>query len=164
MAAQFGEAMLPSVAAILLGLDIWIHFMQDERKRLLCNLLNICIVSAFCQVTYLASIDATTSAYELVAIGYAMLFVISLIYINVWLFQCCKCDCQDNVLIRIIIGALLIIAGIVTSMGYFVLAADDYRSTQYPLFYIGLTIFVAGYSCMSNILILLIYIIITQIY
>mmetsp|Transcript_1078 Transcript_1078/g.1429 ORF Transcript_1078/g.1429 Transcript_1078/m.1429 type:complete len:321 (-) Transcript_1078:56-1018(-) len=150
LAAQFGEAMLPSIAAILLGLDLWIHFMQDEWKRLLCNLLNICIVSGLCEAVYYtwADSDLTTSdSFACIAVGYTILFVVSLVYIILWLFQCCTCDCKDTACIRIIVAVGLIIGGVLTSIGYYILASDVYRSEQYVLFYIGLTIFVGGYSC-----------------
>ena len=154
MAAQFGEAMLPSVAAIILGLDLWIHFMQDEWKRLLCNLLNICIVSGLCEAVYYtwADSDFTTSdSFATIAVGYTILFVVSLIYIILWLFQCCTCDCKDTECPRIIVAVALIIGGILTSIGYYILASDVYTTEQYVSFYIGLTIFVCGYSCMSII-------------
>ena len=160
LASWIGEALLPSITSILLGIDVFIHFFDNEFKRLLFNFLNLLIVSILCAPTYYLNSDNSdvdsivsgiinSDAYSIIATGYLIIFWITLIYIILYICTCCTCNCKDSAIIRIILALGLIIGGISCSIGYYIYASDfnTYNShaiLYHVLYYIGYTILIGG--------------------
>mmetsp|Transcript_19538 Transcript_19538/g.24116 ORF Transcript_19538/g.24116 Transcript_19538/m.24116 type:complete len:335 (+) Transcript_19538:30-1034(+) len=128
----FGEALLPSMIAVILGLDLWIHVMQDLGKRLFINLIAIFIVGGICAPSsyYVYANEKNnpqyiqTNALMIIAIGYIILFAVSLVYIISYIIYrnaLSKCFMK-------VIGIALIVGGIVIFYGNM---SDNYGLETY---------------------------------
>lgn len=166
LAGWFGEALLPSMTAILLGFDVFMHLFDDEAKRLATNLLNLVVVSAMAgPVYYLLSdkSDSTTwdnavlylimpidsDAYNYIATGYLVIFCFAFAYVVLYICTCCTCDCKDTRFIRLIMALGLIAGGVLSAIGYYIYAGEFTSSnsddpTNKTLYYIGYTVMIAG--------------------
>lgn len=74
-----------------------------------------------------------------------------MIYIILYIFTCCTCDCKDRCLVRVIIAVTLTIGGLLTAIGYFVYVGggdkDIYTGDDQDVgvvYYVGYSVLVAG--------------------
>jgi len=165
LAAWFGEALLPSACAFLLGLDVFMHILDDESNRLASNLLMIAVVSFMTgPIYYTLSEDAdsvtistgfypyNSDAYPWIATGYMVLGVCCVVYVFLYVFKCCTCDCKDSKVVRLLMALGLIVGGVLAAIGYWIYAgefsshSDD--ATNYTLYYVGYTVAIAGFPIM----------------
>jgi len=165
LAAWFGEALLPSACAFLLGLDVFMHILDDESNRLASNLLMIAVVSFMTgPIYYTLSEDAdsvtistgfypyNSDAYPWIATGYMVLGVCCVVYVFLYVFKCCTCDCKDSKVVRLLMALGLIVGGVLAASGYWIYAAelsshsDD--ATNYTLYYEGYAVAIAGFPIM----------------
>jgi len=162
LASWFGEALLPSATAILLGIDVFVHLFDDEASRLASNFACLCVVAFMtCPVYYIMAQDSDDSndasqyipinsdAYGWIATGYAVVFWFALLYVILYICTCCTCDCKDTRCVRVIMALGLILGGILTSIGYYIYAGDftsDRSSdvSSQTVFYIGYTVLIGG--------------------
>ena len=166
MTSWFGEAFLPSMTAILLGLDVFMHLFDDEAKRLFTNLGNLWIVSAVTAPVYYmlsdnddqswaniifagAAYPINSDGYPWIATGYMIIFGFTLAYIVLYICTCCTCNCKDTACIRLLMALGLIVGGVLTAIGYYIYAGDftsDYADspTDLTVYYIGYTIAICG--------------------
>ena len=144
---------------------------ENEAFRLSSNLGLIMTVSALCIGAYYSQVctdpistDNPTGTclespdgVEAIATGYLILFWVCLVYIILYIFTCCTCDCKDKCLVRLIIAVTLIIGGVLTAIGYYVYvggddvdygdASDDSAAslpTKRVVYYVGYSILLAG--------------------
>jgi len=153
LAAWFGEALLPSACAFLLGLDVFMHILDDESNRLASNLLMIAVVSFMTgPIYYTLSEDSDFDAYPWIAAGYMVLGVCCVVYVFLYVFKCCTCDCKDSKVVRLLMALGLIVGGVLAASGYWIYAAelsshsDD--ATNYTLYYEGYAVAIAGFAIM----------------
>jgi len=169
-AAQFGEALLAGGAAFLLGMDCCWQLYDDESHRLGSNLGLICAVSILCMNCYYMQIchgqddddtifDSDYWCYErdgvaAIATGYLVLGACTAVYMFLYIFSCCTCDCKDKCIVRVILAVGLVVGGIITASGYYAYsggydeAETDPDSNDYQgklvAYYVGYTVLVAG--------------------
>jgi len=159
-AASFGEALLAGGSAILLGLDALFQIFDKESFRLGSNLGIILVVAAMCSPTYYLQIcdeDAgqcligSPDGVETIATGYAVLFWATLVYIVLYLFTCCTCNCKDNCLVRVVLAVALVIGGVLAAIGYYAKSgglddadADGDPAGKAVAYWIGYTILIGG--------------------
>ena len=128
----FGEVLLPPMISVILGLDLWIHIMQNHGKRLFINLIAIFVVAGICAPSsyYVYANEKNNSEYVqtnapiIIAIGYIILFAVSLVYIVSYIVYrntLSKCFMK-------VIGIGLIIGGIVIFYGNM---SDNYGLETY---------------------------------
>lgn len=157
--ANIGEVILPGITAIILGLDAGFLFLDNEANRLSLNLALLMVVSCLCMGAYYAAIctdDETVciqpDGVEAIATGYLIIFWTSLVYIILYICQCCTCNLKDTLCVRLIIAIALIAGGVVSSIGYYVYAGgwgslgltDDETFNRAVAYYIGYTILFGG--------------------
>lgn len=156
---EFGEALLPGGAAILLGIDALFQIYDNEAFRLSSNLGLICTVAIMCMPSYYLQLCdeeedlacENPDGAEAIATGYMVLFVAALVYIVLYIFTCCTCNCKDNCLVRVALAVALVVGGALTSIGYYAKSggiedanADDDPAGKATAYYIGYTILVLG--------------------
>eukprot|EP01083_Nonionella_stella_P017314 48419_1 len=161
LACWFGEALLPSGTAIVLGVDVFMHLFDKESHRLAINLAILFVVSAMCSVTYYNSSGITddvhsvveglqsSDSYAWIATGYAIIWCTSLLYIVLYICTCCTCNCKDTWCARLIHAIGLIAGGILTCIGYYMYAGDLKDTlvddTNHKIWYfIGYTVLIGG--------------------
>ena len=103
----FGESLLPTIIAVILGVDVWIHFLEHRCTRLLINLSAILIVGAICAPTSLVYPKYNFFPPN-VGMGYTILVFVSLMYIISYI----RCKNRPNKFIYTTIAVGLIIGGI----------------------------------------------------
>ena len=164
LAGWFGEALLPAMSAFLLGLDVLMHLLSNEFKRLFYNLGNLFAASTIGFVTYLilsdhdavrdAFVPFNSDAYAWIGTGYLFIAAFSLCYLVLFVLTCCTCNCKDTVPVRLCMALGLIVGGVVASIGYWIYASEfdsgDIEAggpyaESYTLYYIGMTVAVGGF-------------------
>jgi len=165
LAAWFGEALLPSACAFLLGLDVFMQLFDSEGTRLALNLLMIAVVSLMAGPIYYTltedsdSITVSTGwypynsdAYPWIATGYMLLGVFCVVYVFLYVFQCCTCDCKDSKVVRLLMALGLIGGGVLSAIGYWIYAGEFSKNydeaTNITLYYVGYTVAIAGFPIM----------------
>eukprot|EP01083_Nonionella_stella_P028773 79297_1 len=152
----FGEGLLYGATTILLGLDLLIphkYLLEDEFKRLFCNLGILCIVSILTMPAYFI-LSGVEDGVEAIGTGYIIIFVSTLCYIIIYLMSCCKSlNCKDKCIVRVILAIATVIGGLITAIGYYVFAGghstlgDEGDDAKRVAYYIGYTVLVAGLCC-----------------
>lgn len=168
LAAWFGEALLPSTCAFLLGLDVFMHLFDHEGHRLAFNLLTIAVVSFLtgpCYYTlsqdeddvsilnFVGFFPYNSDSYAWIATGYMVLGCFSVIYVALYICTCCTCDCKDNRLVRLLMALGLIVGGVLSAIGYWIYSSEMTSEnadepTNITLYYIGYTVAIAGFPIM----------------
>jgi len=152
-----GEGILPGGTAIFLGLDIVQDFMSKEDRRLFCNLALLATTACMCMMAYYDSSKGVPAACKLlkdfgasrkglgcggwgaVGTGYLIIAATSITYCVLNFCSCITCGCDKNPMIRLIIAGFLIVGGVVTAIGYWVVSNAISVSLG-----IGLSVLVGG--------------------
>jgi len=168
-AAQFGEALLAGGAAFLLGMDCCWQMYDDESHRLGSNLGLLCAVSVLCMNCYYLQVCPTDDddtildsdywcverdGVAAIATGYLVLGISTAVYLFLYIFSCCTCDCKDKCIVRVLLACALVVGGIIAAIGYYDYsggydhAETDPDSNDYSgkmvAYYVGYTVLVAG--------------------
>ena len=123
--------------------------MATEETRLFYNLLNLAVVSGLCLIGYsdFAEGTASDSAPALIATGYAILLVVTIVYCVLNFCDCITCNCDDNCLVRILLAGGLIAGGLFCAVGYYVFIDSIPKINGLSniwSYYVGYTILLVG--------------------
>jgi len=160
-AAAFGEALMVGGSTILLGIDALFQIYDNEAFRLSSNLGIILVVSCMCMPSYyLQACDeddditcVESDGVEAIATGYLVLIWATAIYIVLYIFTCCTCNCKDNCLVRVGIAVALVVGGVVAAIGYYAKSGgiedadvddDSDPAGKEVAYWIGYTILIGG--------------------
>eukprot|EP01084_Bolivina_argentea_P087447 157943_1 len=140
------------------------HLFDKESHRLATNLAILFVVSGMCSVTYYNNSGISddesipdglqnSDSFAYIASGYAIICLTSLLYVILYIFTCCTCDCKDTACARLIHALGLIIGGILASIGYYMYAGDLKGPEDTPFedvnkemvwYFIGYTVLIGG--------------------
>eukprot|EP01084_Bolivina_argentea_P083844 151786_1 len=147
----FGEALLYAATVILLGIDLMLphrFLLEDEFKRLFCNLGILCAQSVLTMPAYFL-LSGVEDGVEAIGTGYIVICVATATYIILFITSCCH-NCKDNNCVRVVLAIAIVVGGVLTAFGYYVFAGghdtlgdpgDDAKRVAY---YIGYTILIGG--------------------
>ena len=144
------EALLPSVTAIVFGMDCWKAILNDHKKRMYWQSLILLIIVSFFGLIAYGYIGAMCSdgmdEIRLVAVGYAFILIACVLYL-VTVMRECGNKIQQMVS-QIVIALILIVGGIFAGIGYWgntqpdAEGAEEYNSyiTGYVSLLVGLCV------------------------
>merc|ERR1719361_3096875 len=103
-------------------------------------------------IYYTLSEGSDFDAYPWIATGYMVLGVCCVVYVFLYVFKCCTCDCKDSKVVRLLMALGLIAGGILCAIGYWIYAGEFSKNyddaTNYTLYYVGYTVAIAGFPIM----------------